>query len=332
MGKPGSLFVALGASFVALAMPLRAVGVPVQEQPAMAFDQIDRILLEGATPPPVNSFAADAATIGALPPLTAGAARSTGAAQGIGLTLATMAIGFIPFVGGFIAGAASRAANAAEEAAQARSQAEHYAAMMHYISAGSLSHFAFYHGWLRAEHAGRDVTIVKPDEGLTIILDLQKKTAQKIDARATETISVNTQEAVAPELVGEPVIEPLPGATIAGLLAHGYRTTGTLELSHGTGWCTPGRHRVTQVEYVAGTPDPQPPASPPPAHGLADVCQPSSTASYREPGRLVVYRATTFEPGTSTSVSLMFERANIGPFVEQSAALFAIPSDFTQEQ
>ena len=302
-------------------------------QPAISFDQIDRFLVHGEAPPAMDSFAADAARIASLPPLKADI-RGPGKAiaREVGNMLVSTALGFVPIAGPFIASAASRATNAAEQAAERREMEKHNAAVARFISAGALSRFAFYHGWLRSER-GHELTIVKPDEGLTFILDSVNKTVQTLDMRSSpETIEVETSITLPPALVGEPVTVRLPDATVAGLHSRGYRTTATLELKQALSWCAAGRHTVTQVEYVTDLPDPQPRQDAPASQTLSDGCRPTSTASYREPGRLVLYRATSVDPDTPRGVTVLVERANVRTLDENSVSLFSVPADFTREQ
>jgi hypothetical protein len=308
-------------------------GAAVPQQPSIAFDQIDRILLRGEAPPPVDSFAADAAVIASLPPLKANTtSKGKAVAKTAGSMLVSMAVNAIPFAGPLILGAASRAANAAQQAAERRESEKQQAALMRFISAGTLSRFAFYHSWLRSEH-GREVTIVKPDENFLAVVDLANKTVHTIDTRTSpETIEIDTTEGLLPALVGEAVTERLPDATVSGLRARGYRTTATIELQQAMNWCAPGRHTVTQVEYVADLPDPQVIQSVPSARALADGCEPASTESYREPGRLVLYRATNIDPATPRGITMMFERGNVHPLDKSSVSLFSVPADFTKEQ
>ena len=302
-----------------------------QAQVGIAFDQIDRVLLRGQVPPPVDSFAADAARIASLPPLKAAKHGGRAAVQTVGNMLLGAAMNFVP-LGGIIGGIASRAANAAEEAAERHYWEEHNAALMRFISAGTITHFALYHGWSRSEQK-HEVTILKPEEGLSFILDTEKRTAQVIDLRtAPETIEVDTAATLPPALVGEPETTPLPEMTIGGLPARGYRTNATIELHNAIGWCAAGRHIVTQVEYIVDMPDPQPPATEVAARGLGDGCQPASTVSYREPGRFVLYRATSTDPDTPKAITMMFERGNIRPLNQKDASLFSVPPAFTKEQ
>jgi hypothetical protein len=300
---------------------------------AIAFDQIDRLLLYGQSPPPIDSFAADAATIASLQALkTDVPGKGSRGARTATNILVSSALNLVPIAGPLIAGAASNAMGAAEQAANRHAWEEHHAAVARFISAGTLSRFAFSNSWLRCER-GHEVTIIKPDQGLTFILDTAKKTVQTIDVRTSpETIEVDTTATLPPSLAGKPVTERLPDATIAGLTVHGYRTIGTIELKQSLGWCNAGPHPVIQVEYVTDLPDPQPAVDLPAAQGLADGCSPSSAASYQKAGLLVLYRATTTDPDTPNSVSVMFERGNIRRLNEGDAAFFSVPEGFSKEQ
>jgi hypothetical protein len=343
MKKTTSILVRAVVPAVGVALATLAIGraqssagsmaMRLHGQSAIAFDQIDRVLLHGVAPPEVDSFASDAATIASLPPLKA-EVRGPGkaVAQGVGNMLVSSALASVPFAGPFVARAASRGLNAVQQAEQQHEIEKNNAAVAHFISAGTISHFAFYHGWLRSEQRN-EITIVKPDEGLTFILNPAMKTVQVIDAHhGSEIIEVDTNGALPPALIGEPVTERLPDTTIAGVQARGYRTRAILELKIATGWCAPGRHAVTQVEYVTDISDPQPAVTLAMPQSLADGCVPASTFSYREPGHLVLYRATSTDPGTAKGITLIFERGNLHALEESSASLFSVPSDFTKEQ
>ena len=304
-----------------------------RDQVAISFYQIDRVLLHGEMPPAPDSFVTDAATIASLPPLQAEVPSAGKAvALGIGNVLVSSALGMIPYAGSFIGGAANHAMNAAEQAAKQHEIEKTNAALWRTVNAGTLSHFAFYHGWLRSEQR-KGIRIVKPDEGLTYILNPDRKTVRVLDAHhGSEVIEVDDSGAEPPLLVGEPVTERLPDANVAGIQARGYRTKATVELRDALGWCGVGRHAVTQVEYVADMPDPQPPITIAAAQSLADGCAPASTASYRESGHLVLYRATSTDPDTPKGITLMFERGNVHTLDENSMSLFSVPADFTKEQ
>ncbi len=304
-----------------------------QEQPGIAFDQIDRLLLHGEAPPAVGSFTADAAVIASLPPLKANARSAGGAvAKSAGAMLVSSALSFVPIAGPFIAAAGSRALNTLQQAEQQHEIEKQNAAVAHFISAGAISHFAFYHGWIRSERRW-ELTIVKPDQGLTIVANSTTKTMQVIDDRTNpETIEIDTTEGLQqPAVIGEIVTERLSDATVSGQHARGYRTTATINLKSAMSWCAPGRHRVVQVEYVTDLPDPQSEAPIDSARALADGCEPSTTASYREHGRLVPYRATSIDPDTPRGVTLMFERGNLRTLDESSVSLFSAPADFKKE-
>jgi hypothetical protein len=322
--------------FLRLAASQEQAGLPRSglANPGVAFDQIDRVLLRGEAPPPVDSFTADAAVIASMPPLKAEAPTVGGAvARGVGTVLVSSALSFIPLAGPFVAGAASRGLNAVQQAEQQHQIEKNNAAVAHFMSAGTISHFAFYRGWIRSERKW-ELTIVKPDQDLTVVANLTKKTMRVIDERTSpETIVIDTTEGLPqPALVGEIVIERLPDATISGQRARGHRATATIDLKNAMSWCAPGHHRVVQVEYVTDMPDPQPVVTIEAARALADGCEPSTTASYREPGRLVLYRATSIDPDTPKGITLMFERGHLHTLDESSVSSFSIPSNFKKEQ
>lgn len=305
-----------------------------QAKPGIAFDQIDRVLLHGEVPPLVDSFAADAAVIASLPPLK-GNSQSVGGtvAKSAGMMLVSSALSFVPIAGPLIAGVGSRALNAVQQGEQQHEIEKQNAAVAHFISAGTISHFAFYRGWIRSERQW-ELTIVKPDQGLTIVANLTSKTVRATDERTSpETIVIDTAEGLPhPALVGEIVTERLPDIAISGQRSRGYRTTATIFLKNAMSWCAPGRHRVVQVEYVTNLPDPQSELPIEAARALADGCEPSTTASFREPGHLVLYRATSIDQDTTKGITLMFERGNVHTLDESNASLFSIPEGFKKEQ
>src|SRR5579864_809999 len=178
--------------------PSQEVAAPLpvgKEKPGIAFDQIDRVLLHGEVPPAVDSFTTDAAVIASLPPLeTKTQSRGGAVAKSAGTMLVSSALSFVPIAGPFIAAAGSRALNAVQQAEQQHETEKHNAAVAHFISAGTISHFAFYRGWIRSERRW-ELTIVKPDQGLTVVANLSDKTMRVIDERTSpETIVIDTTE------------------------------------------------------------------------------------------------------------------------------------------
>ncbi len=328
-----ALILSLALQFAA-AQEMVVTRPDAQQKPGIAFDQIDRVLLHGETPPPVDSFTTDAAVIAALPPLKENAQSAGGTvAKTAGTMLASTALSFVPIAGPLIAGAGSRALNAVQQAEQQHEIEKQNAAGAHFISAGTMSHFAFYRGWIRSEQRGT-LTILKPDQSLTVIANLAKKTMRVIDERTNaETIVIDTTEEL-PQLsvVGEIVTDRLPDVTVSGLRTRGYRTTATINLKNAMSWCPPGNHRVVQVEYVTDLPDPESEVAIEASRAFPDGCEPSTTASHREPGRLVLYRATSIDPDTPRGVTLMFERGNLHTLDENSVSLFSAPADFKKEQ
>jgi hypothetical protein len=331
----GASLVVLALALGASSQSLNAQPYPHQDPPALAFDQIDRILLKGEAPPPINSFAADAVNIASLPSLTTNVptiSAGKAAARGAGNMLMSSALSMIPIAGPFIAGAASQGMNAALQAADRKNWEEYNSRVWRVVTAGALTHFAFYRGWSRSE-SRNEITIVKPDEKITLLLDSVKRTYREIGGHDDpDVIEVDATVMAPPTLVEEPVTERLPDVTISGVTAHGYRTRATIALTHIAGWCAAGRHEVVQVEYVTDLLDPQPPADKSAVESLGDGCTPSTTASYREPGRLVLYRATTADPGKPYGATWLFERDNLRKLEERDAARFSVPPDFTKEK
>lgn len=146
-----------------------------------------------------------------------------------------------------------------------------------------------------------------------------------------DTYVLSTGDALSPELDGPTQVDALPQALVGIMSVRGYRTSATIVLSGALGWCMRGRHSVVQTEYISDLTDPQPPAAVSTARALADGCAPASTASYREPGHLVMYRATTVDAETPSAVTLMFERGNVRSLSSTDMSLFSIPADFTKE-
>jgi hypothetical protein len=318
--------VAVACSALLAAQPARSA------TPGLAFAQIDRLLFQGATPSPAGSFAEDAERIASLVPLRP-KVTSEGEvkAQVAGTMLVSGLLGLIPVAGSFLAAGAAQASNAAFQAKQQQQQQQNNAALQAFIRAGTLSRFAFYGSWTRDESAGHEIRIEKPDQHLTILLNPQTKTARTIGAQNDDTYVIETDSAVPPLLQSAPTTERLADLTLDGRALHGYRTTGTFSLAQSLGFCKHGTHAAVQVEYVAAIDDPQPQATAGPDAGLADGCAPVTTASYREPGKLVVYRATTIDAGAPEATGCMFERSDIRPIDERDAALFSIPPGYTQE-
>jgi hypothetical protein len=295
----------------------------------VAYDIVARVIVSG-TPPPPDSFGADADRIAKLPPYHF---NSGPAAPSMAAGLLTGLISAIPGVGSFLAAGASMAAGTAFNAAQKHAQEENAAEARALMSAGRITQIAYYRGWRRVT-TGQYATITKPDQGLTLVLDSTKKTytSQRVDPGIT-TYTVDATPAPVSELVGTPKYATLAPTTIDRQRVRGYHLSGALQSAQPVGWCKAGNHEVDIVEYVADLPDPDnaPAKAPDPASVLASACQPSTTASAFEPGKLVMYRSFSMRPSIAGDITIVTELGNIRTTGERDAALFSPPSDFTEE-
>jgi hypothetical protein len=320
------------AVFAALAALAAACPAASQSPAGIAFDQIDRVLLEGATPPPPGSFADDAARIASEQPLhpkitTEGELK----AQTTTMMVTSSLLGMIPIAGSFIAMAASRAMSGASEAEQRKRNEENHAALMAFIATGTLSRFAFYHSWARVARAGAETRIEKPDQGVTILLNDETRMARSFGAHGDTTYVIDTQEQIAPVLDAPPQVTRLPDIVIDGRAAHGYRSTANFTLPQQVGWCKHGPHRAIVTEYVLRLADLESAGTPPADGGVSSICAPNGTASIQEPGKLVVYRATELDSGSPEAFASVLERSNLRELTEGDASLFSIPPGYTED-
>ncbi len=298
----------------------------------IAYDEIARIIKAGATPPPIGTFDADAATIAALPPLSLPTPPRGG---GAGNAIAMGALTMIPIVGSLIASAAIKAHVAAEKAAHKKQREEYLAAMTARLKAGVLASFAFYRGWSKVALTPEFTAIEKPDQGLSLSLNYLTKTYQTFQTATnveTYTVQSGMPTVAQPTLDTAPTVEPLAPATIAGRSARGYRTTGSINVPHMTSSCSAGQHHIVETEYVSDLTDPQynPSLRLANTQPLVTACNAPSSVSHRDPGRLVLYRVVAIDEGTPTAVSVALERGNIRSIGEQDAALFQPPGDFKE--
>lgn len=309
-----------------------AAAATAQARPAtgIGYDQISRWMI-GATPPPPDSFAADAARIAALPPMSSVTMPTApGASTALGV------LSMVPLVGGFAA-MANQASQLAYAAAAQAAAKKMVALFRESANAGRTEHVWFYGGWTRVDDGVARGLILKPDQGLRIALDLTKKTYRQIrtDARPAssgETYVVSTDD-VAATVLDSPATESLGSATIAGWPARGYRTTATFTFPQTSGLCASGRHELTEVEYVADLPDPESTLGPALSTSqiISEACQPKTPGSHREPGRLALFRSTAVTRGIAGDFVYVLERGNIRALSAGDAAIFSVPPNFTEE-
>ncbi len=302
----------------------------VSATPALgvAYDEIARVVPPGATPPPVGSFAGDAAVIAALPPLVVPKGRE---ADFTTVKLLASIPGIVSQWAATAAGRAEIKAVAADWKRQKDDFANGRAARQR---TGVLAKFAYYRGWSRIEVVAGYTTIDKPDQGVTITLDSANKTYTSVRTGPVETFTVTTAGGTgSATLDGTPTVEALPPMRIEGVSARGYRTTGSISLTRGSYACAAGPHHVSETEYVSDMADPRYDAVQDAANAkpLVGACTLGSSVSHREPGRLVLHRTVIVDEGSQAAFGTALERGNVRALGEQDNAMFQPPPDFTEK-
>jgi hypothetical protein len=182
----------------------------------LAYDEIARIIPPGATPPPIGSFADDAAAVAALPPLVVPKESE--------LRLGTMKVlASIPSYGGYLLSKAAEYAELARWKADMQKQKDDYAsatAARH--RTGVLVKYAYFGTWSRVDLTPAFATIAKPEEGLTITLDGDKKTYHTVHTAAgieTYTVQSGRARVIAPAIVTGPTVEEIASSRFGELTA-----------------------------------------------------------------------------------------------------------------
>ncbi|GAC1657983.1 MAG: hypothetical protein NVS4B13_00160 [Candidatus Elarobacter sp.] len=203
------------------------------------------------------------------------------------------------------------------------------------MRAGVLSHLAYLGDMSRTEPWPGRAVVTKPSEHVVLTLDEVTHTYR----RQTLLPQVDTYASTGlldrvPVVVSGPASAALPDASIDHHAAHGVRVSAVISVSDAAGFCSAGRHPVEETEYVAEIDDPQayPPGAPTGAAALPSVCTPTSPAARWTSGKLVLYRATTFDAGTPLAVTIVLERGNLRALTESDSAMFAVPAGFTPAQ
>ena len=317
---------------VALIALIGGQGLSAAAEPArdsadfLAYDEIGRVHIKPPAPSP-DSFAADAARITSLPAIP-------NSRLVFDAFEAIHALGMNPLTA-FAVAPATVAANAALKANQA--QVIEFSQAL--LNAGVMTHVRIHRDWTRIEMpALHSAAITRPDLGMTYFLDLEKHTfhetrAAPPSAQNEETYQVSASVDVIITFDKAPAHSSLGVMTLGGLAARGYRTEASFALSGLIGWCSSGRHNLVEVEYVTDLADPQTPAGPSfeGSKWAREVCMPTSAASHREPGRLVLFRSTAFtgEPASADFANVL-ERGNLRTADRTDVSLFRVPDNFTK--
>jgi hypothetical protein len=297
--------------------------------PGVAYDEIARVVPPGSTPPPVGSFADDAAVIAALPPLVVPKMREVN--YSTLKMLASIPACIICQFGATMAGRAATRVVTDDWKRQNDAFANGRAARQR---TGVLAKFAYYRGWSRFEVYPGYVTIDKPEQGVTISLDSANKTYTSARTGAIETFTVTTASATgSATLDGTATVEALPPMRIDGVSARGYRTTGSITVTRASYACATGPHHISETEYVSDLADARydPVGDAANAQPLVGACTLGSSVSHREPGRLVLYRTVIVDDGSPAAFGTALERGNVRALGEQDNAMFQPPPDFTEK-
>jgi hypothetical protein len=296
--------------------------------PGVAYDEIARVVPPGSTPPPVGSFADDAAVIAALPPLVVPKARD------VNFTAMTLLASIPGIASQWAAMAAGRAAIKVVADDWKRQNDEFANGRAARQRTGVLARFAYYRGWSRFEFFPGYATIDKPEQGVTITLDSANKTYTSVRTGPIETFTVTTASGTGSvTLDGTATVEAMPALRIGGVSARGYRTTGWISVTRASYACAAGRHHVSETEYVSDFADVRYDAVEDAANAqpLVGACTLGSSVSHREPGRLVLYRAVIVDDGSPAAFGTALERGNVRALGEQDNAMFQPPPDFTEK-
>jgi hypothetical protein len=323
------LSVAIVAVYGPTAAADRTPALVAAPGPGVAYDEIARVVPPGSTPPPVGSFAEDAAVIAALPPLVVPKAREANYTA-----LNVLASISNPFaqLAATMAGRAANKAVADDWKRQNDAFANGRAAR---VRTGVLAKFASFRGWSRFEAIPGYVTIDKPDQGVTVTLDSANKTYTSVRTGAIETFTVTTASGSgSATLDGTATIETLPPMRVEGVPTRGYRTTGTIIVTRASYACAPGPHHVSETEYVSDLADARYDAVDDAANAqpLVGACTLGSSVSHREPGHLVLFRTVMVDDASPAAFGTAIERGNLRALGEQDTAMFQPPPDFTEKR
>jgi len=293
------------------------------------FDQIDRTLAGGATPPPPGSFATELELIKKHQAIAKNGQPSQ-APHGptIADSLENMALSQIPipFVGSWISSLKSKAQQ--KKAQQAAAE------LRNVMNAGTLTRWAFYNGWTRIEVPGEYAIITRPDLGKKYTIDLENK------VYSTSALGDAVAGSDAPNTPGSGKLQSTMSWTlkdplgIEGVIAAHYEGDAMLLVSEARGVCEDGEIRGIVTEYVTDLPEPAPNAGGVESLALPQGCAPTSerhSAGDDPSSRFFLYRVVRVETGglaINGPIVTVSMRASVKKLGAEDASLFAPPPDF----
>ena len=351
-------FPAIVACVGFLALGSRASSAPV----GLQYDEIARVAIGQATPPPPGAFKADLAAIN-------NASSDQTAEQP-----KPKKHGFLgAILTGDPLGALSGDAMdnmAAKAMGGVMGSMNKYMAFM---KQGKVAHYTFYNGWERVDDvADQTATITKLDRNTIIELNLKNKTYRTTDLTPHAT-GVGTAEprhesrshepAQKPEEPGTAVVDfSRLGTALGPDVLDGIPTTGfgnkvTMAMTQATGSCRNGSFSIATSQYFSKLAEPQiaaagrpatiaeRPAERVPTDPRSMVtrggCMPTFTVHNSGPnppiGRFMMYSNVALQPQDSSnangsSFAFVTERGNVQSLPASAASLFEIPADFTPEK
>jgi hypothetical protein len=351
-------FPAIVAIVACIALGARASGAPV----GLQYDEIARVAIGQATPPPPGAFKADLAAINNAssdqtaqqpPPKKRGLLGAILTGDPIGaLSGDAMDNMAAKAMGGFM-GSMNK--------------------YMAFIKQGKVAHYTFYNGWERVDDvAEQTATITKLDRNQIIELNLKNKTYRTIDPTAhvaeaeaprAEHERHSREPAEQPQEPGTAVVDfsrrgtALGPEVLDGIPTTGFGNTVTLSMAQATGSCRNGSFSIASTQYYSKFAEPQIAAAGRPAtlaeRPAARVptdprsmvtqggCTPTFTVHNSGPnppvGRFMMYSNVSMQPqaGSDTngsSFAFVTERGNVQSLPSSAASLFEIPADFTPEK
>ena len=341
-----------------------AYGTASSAPTSLQYDEIVRVVVGQATPPPPGAFKADLAAI-QNPPADQ-AATAAPKKRGFGNILGAVLTGQSPLD----AAGDNLAENAMSHAMGGMLGSLN--AFTAFMKQGKVARYTFYNGWERVDDtAAQTATISKYDMHQIITLDLQKKTYRTVDTSeraeqpATEAPTKHSRSKSEPEQREEPgtaVVDlTLQGRALGPQVLDGVPTSGydnkmTLAMTQATGSCRNGSFSMKNSQYFARFPEPQVAAATSAARPAARVptdprsmvsrggCTPTFTMHNSGPtppaGRFLMYSNIAMQPQQEASsdnagsgFAFVTERGNVHSLVPSTAAqLFEIPPDFSPEK
>lgn len=332
-----------GLALVLAALPAFAAA-PSNMKPApkavgLQYDQIVRMVISPATPPPPGSFSQAYQALIAAEQGQASAQSAPPKHHGL-------------------AGLAEAFGNAGAQMEKAAKQMQN---MMQY---GTLTRIAYYNGWVRTDDVVAQTAVIdKCRQHQAIYLDLGKKTYRIVDTSAKPDV----QPCPAPQMPGTPqreVVNEAPGTadlsitskqqnlgamTLEGVPTAGSTNTIQMAMTNATGSCKNQSYGMQTTRYVSNITPPRRYCPLPKIENVPttpeDVvvhggCKPKMTGSMsgaywmHEGDKLEMYSRMSMISGEGAGrFDAVTQRGNVTWLQKaQADALFSVPAGFTLQQ